>query len=618
MKIPTFSLRPLLILLALAALFAAPRAFACGGFFCNTQSPVNQAAERVLYIQQGADITVHIQIRYQGPAEKFSWVLPLQAVPTVTTGSDAIFAALENATRPSYSLQYEPGDANCAFPICQYAMAASSDGATGGTKGANGVVVLQEANVGPFESKVISGETGADLQAWLTANGYDQPKATTGLLDAYAKEKFVFLALRLQKDKTDGDLVPIVLKMKELSPCLPLRLTQLAATPDMPVYIWTMGPARAVPKNWLHVVLNEKAIDWLSNGGNYLTVASKAIDQASGHAFTTELAQKAANVSLQFGNTNWNPTAMAAVTDPGKYLNQLLMTLGNGQAKQLQPIIKKFIAKVAEFAATSDQEYYQCLQNDCCYQGACQSGYQCYGNCGAIKLAASKQAFDSKAMTKAIQDEIVQPLQDVQKAWAETAYLTRLMTLVSPEEMNKDPIFAWNKDLPAVKAQHMAKAAPICISGSKEAVRAEITLENGDKFQVPVPIKKDNEMCWGAYSYYGQNDGKGPLLADGGQPAAKVQVLDESGQPIEIEPTVADKVDAQLNEAKVGTPSLPADFLKSLPAVTWNPNPTAAAVSNASGGTSAGGGCSAGGSSGGAGLVLLALGGLFLLRRRPT
>ncbi len=602
------------LLAAASALFAAP-AWACGGFFCNSQSPVNQAAERVLYIQDGAQITVHIQITYQGPSQHFSWVLPLQSVPTLKAGSDSIFTVLEYATRPSFTLQYPNNDPNCHFPFCAYPMeaGATNDKNTTDTSG-GGVTVLASANVGPYETKVIQGDTGADLQKWLTDNGYDQPAATTGLLDAYAKEGFVFLALRLQKAKSDGDLVPIVVQMQEPSPCLPLRLTQLAANPDMPVIIWTMGPARAVPKNWLHVVLNWKTINWLTAGDNYLTVASKAIDQASGHAFTTELAQKAADVKLQFALTGWNPTALAAITQPGTYLNTLLQTIGNGQSKTLQPIIQSFIPKPAAFASLTDQEFYSCVQQDCCYTGNCGNTYACSGNCGPIKQAMAQQPFDAKGMTQAIADGVVQPLADVQAAYAKTPYLTRLMTLVSPDEMNKDPIFAWNKDLPTVSAQHVATAKPLCGSGSTEAVVAQITLDDGSSYEVPMPASLTPGTCYGPYGYNSTNTGKGPIVGEGGEPAEKIEVLDESGAPIEIDQSFADQVDAELNNAKLGQPSLSAEFVKALPPITWNPDEPTVAPPTVN--TTTAGGCSAVPAAGSGALALLVAGVVLALRRR--
>ena len=611
-----FPRRALLALTTLASLVTSAPAWACGGFFCNTAQPVNQAAEHVLYVQKDDGITVHIQIKYQGPSTKFSWVLPLSSVPTLKTGSDAIFSVLENATRPYFQLNYLPGDDQCGFEQCQYAMAGGEgDSNGGGTKSGGGVTVLQEAKVGPYDSKVIAGTSGVELQKWLQDNGYDQPAATAGLLDSYAKEGFVFLALRLQKDKTDGDLVPIVVQLKETSPCLPIRLTQLAANPDMPIVIWTVGKARAVPKNWLHVELNEKTINWLGGGDNYLTVASKAIDQASGHAFTTEFANSTQSLPLQFAPPAWNPTTLSAITAPGTYLNQLLSMIGNAQSSQLQPIIHKYIPKPAQFASVTDQEFYGCIQQDCCYASPCgPSSYACSGACGDYKKAVADQPFDAAAMTKEIGDGVVVPLQDAQEAYNSGKYLTRLMTLLSPEEMNKDPIFAWNADLPTVSNAHTATAKPLCEPGTKVATRAQLQFTDGAQLVVPLPPKKNPYDCFGYYSYANTDTATGPIVAAGGQPAKSVQVLDESGQPIVIDPSAADKVDAALNDAKPGTPSLNADFVKSLPPVTWNPDATGSAV-NA--GTSTGGGCTAGQS---ADVGLLAVGcaavaGLLLRRR---
>jgi len=59
--------------LATNAIWASP-AQACGGFFCSQAQPVNQAAERIIFSQNGdGTVTAVIQILYQGPSEHFSW-----------------------------------------------------------------------------------------------------------------------------------------------------------------------------------------------------------------------------------------------------------------------------------------------------------------------------------------------------------------------------------------------------------------------------------------------------------------------------------------------------------------------------------------------------------------
>ncbi|MGZ3459633.1 MAG: hypothetical protein ACXU86_14155, partial [Archangium sp.] len=61
-------------------LLSAPRAEACGGFFCS-QVPVDQAGERIVFGINGNAVEAHIRIQYQGDARKFAWVVPLQAKP---------------------------------------------------------------------------------------------------------------------------------------------------------------------------------------------------------------------------------------------------------------------------------------------------------------------------------------------------------------------------------------------------------------------------------------------------------------------------------------------------------------------------------------------------------
>src|SRR3954469_1847995 len=90
-----------------SALGASP-AQACGGFFCSQAQPVNQAAERIIFADNGdGTITAVIQIQYQGPSESFSWLLPIGSVPQgdeLGVASDIAFTRLQAATNPQFNL----------------------------------------------------------------------------------------------------------------------------------------------------------------------------------------------------------------------------------------------------------------------------------------------------------------------------------------------------------------------------------------------------------------------------------------------------------------------------------------------------------------------------------
>src|SRR5882724_2860300 len=65
-----------------ASAFTSGVASACGGFFCNQSQPVNQAAEGIIFADNGdGTVTAVIQIQYQGPSAAFSWLLPISSAP---------------------------------------------------------------------------------------------------------------------------------------------------------------------------------------------------------------------------------------------------------------------------------------------------------------------------------------------------------------------------------------------------------------------------------------------------------------------------------------------------------------------------------------------------------
>ncbi len=556
--------------LALTALFVASPAWACGGFFCF-QQPVDQSAERILYVVDDAAVTLHIQISYTGDDDQFSWVLPLAKAPAqnadgtyLNVGSDAVFSILESSTRPIFQYTVPNQPTNCYIGGGCFA----EDSGTGGGGGPNaggggGVTVLLKENVGPYEAVVIQGATGKEVRDWLNANKYVQPDSSEALLDAYAKQGNVFLALRLQKDKGAGDLVPIVVKIAEPGPCLPIRLTQIAAAPDMPIVAWVLAAKRAIPKNFLHVVINDAVVDWLQYGANYKTVVSKAVDQGSGHAFATEYAQPTTDLKknyVSFVNAGWNTAALASITDASKFM-QTMFSQGFSGTTIVRNLFKKYISKPAQFASVADADFYTCIQNP-------------YGQapCSDWEAAVKAQPFDAKAFAADLETLIVKPMTAVEgQFFAEGRYLTRLYTTMSPEEMTKDPIFAYNAGLPTVDRVHTATALPICEGTQTMASKVELTFADGHKLTVDVP-KPDYQNCYYPGNAANPTTSTQPLIAGGGQPAKQVQVLDESGDPLDIQPLgTADLVDAELNNAKVGTPSLSDEFKKSLPKVDWDP-----------------------------------------------
>ena len=328
-------------LMVACALLAAPAVSACGGFFCS-QVPVEQSGEHILFSVEGKAITAHIQIQYSGPAEKFSWVLPLPEAPSdLAVGTDTLFSALRAQTDPRFEIKWEFDEGCGSENNCEFAAAGGDPSAN--DDGGGSVTVIASGEVGPFTFEIVKAEEGAgdELFTWLKNNNYDQPPEAEGLVKHYVNQDYVFVGLKLQKGKEAGDLQPIVVKYEsELLACVPLKLTAIAASENMPVRSWILAKARAVPINYFHAILNAKAYDWLScavnanygwwGGGNgacsdaYNKLVGDAADEANGHAFVTEFAGKSDIMDEQvYREGQFDLKQLESKTTPGQFLQEM-------------------------------------------------------------------------------------------------------------------------------------------------------------------------------------------------------------------------------------------------------------------------------------------------------
>ncbi len=286
--------------LAMLLMSAPSTAFACGGLFCNSVPgtpgpPVVQNAERIAFGVDGSTIEAHVQIFYEGDPIDFAWVVPVPSEPELLLGSDALFDVLADQTRPQFIVEFaEEGRCTPRQPVrlgCAADFALSADTDRGGiVDTGNGVDIIDESQVGPFETVTLKADSATQLLDWLQDNNYELPDDLDPILAPYVAGNSYFVALRLQNDRDTGDIEPIVMRYQGEKGMIPVQLTAIAAADDMPFEVYVFGGSRAVPENYLHVVPNPAAIDWLSAGSNYGEVVTRAVDAAGGKAFVTDFA----------------------------------------------------------------------------------------------------------------------------------------------------------------------------------------------------------------------------------------------------------------------------------------------------------------------------------------
>jgi len=446
-----------LLMVGAVSFTAIPEAEACGGFFCSNL-PMDQAGEEIAFEMTPDYVMAIIKIFYQGEAEDFSWILPLQSVPEVGTSSGAIFERLHNRTDPTFDLQglweNQCGGWWFAFP--------EADGGVGG--GGNGVLVLDSGQVGPYDYTVVESDDVTALTNWLYENDFEQPEEATPLIAHYVEKDFVFLALKLSAGSATGDIVPVTVKTTAAEPCVPLVLTQIAAVEDMPVRLWIFGDERAVPTNWLHVKPNLVHLDWFSVAGwgsnplqMYEEILKKAVDEAAGHGFVTDFAGDSEILEDAF-------------YQEGQYDVSGL----EGETNGVQFVLKVQDVFFASNELLSVLQKFFPMPQSLVDQGVSEN--QFYNNPQSFQSEYDQIDYDPAVVIAELDARIVQPLKDMAAIVAARPYLTRLTTFVSPDEMDRDPLFGFNPDLPEVSKHHVASLTMVCPEVETNYVE-DITIE---------------------------------------------------------------------------------------------------------------------------------------------
>lgn len=265
---------------------------ACGGFFCS-QMPVDQSAEVIVFtVNPDRTVTMVVQIAYQGSAPEFAWILPLAEVPDVeslATFPQLALSALNANTGPQFQF---PNDPDCWGGL---EFDASANGVPGSRADGGEVIVHIDTVVGPYGVAVVESTDPEALIRWLREHGFRVTSPMEPYIRQYTDSGLKFLALRLTNEATAADIQPFRLTLPGDVPGIPLRMTALAAEPEMGILVFIFGDRRYGPANWPEVFVDDADIVWRPNTWplqtNWSALVAGAVDEAGGQGFLTELAE---------------------------------------------------------------------------------------------------------------------------------------------------------------------------------------------------------------------------------------------------------------------------------------------------------------------------------------
>lgn len=562
--------------LGVTTLGAAQSAWACGGCFSppvpqggNTLQTVVQDAERVVFHQdpKTKQSTVWVEVRYTGLAEDFGWVLPLPKQPTVTVGSSLLFDRLDARMAPKVKL-IPMGDENCRQPRdgCEVppqqdaggswgyadASVAMDSGATGGGE-APQVQVLDHGQAGPYDFAVVKSDKAQPLMDWLDARGYAVPKSALPIVDSHVAKGDVFVAIKLSNGNGINLIRPVVLTMDDAEPCVPLRLTSIAAQDDMTVSVTVAGPGRAVPKNYLHVQINPLRLNLFAGANNYPNAVSAAIDEAAGRAFVTEYSQTGAQVGSLF---LYGGALLDTISDANN-LYDLAMAMGSYGEGWLHADVAEIFEKqigvtklMTKLGAKTPTEALGWLWSCGSMWSGGMEWLPCTppGASGFLEASEAKKIpVASKGLAAGLKEGIIDPIHKVADGLKSADRVTRMLLRISPAEMDRDPMFGFNKALPTVSNQLNVRYRRVCSEGWWPPTRSRVAIDGLDGSWVfPGTIWNGNG-----------NNAQDPRFKDAPL-AMSVELLDESGGPMILDPSEIALVDTAIQGAVPGKASLPS------------------------------------------------------------
>jgi hypothetical protein len=413
----------LALLLCCTTYVEAPLASACGGFFCGRQ-PVDQTAERILFKVNQDSVTMIVQIAYAGPAPEFAWVLPLANVPdpdTLGTFPQAALTALDANTGPLFT----SACLRLATPAAANAGGTAASASDAGPEA--GVSVHFRAEVGPYNVAAIESEDPMALYEWLQTNGFNVNSMMLPYIRTYTAEHMKFLALKLRKGEDTSDITPFRFDLPGTTPSIPLRMTALAAEPEMSILVFVLADQRFDGANWPRIEIHDDQIAWAGDRWNPFTnwaaLVARGVDEAGGLGWVTELAGSTADIVWLLENSSFASAddmkagqELRSLIGESTYLTRLYSRI-SAEEMGVDPSFRKInggdvssIHQLSGFVDGVDQCDDQVIRADPCRFTSCGAGGICrpvmppgatepVAGCGCVSGAAARTTFDPASVS---------------------------------------------------------------------------------------------------------------------------------------------------------------------------------------------------------------------------
>ncbi|MBU6399658.1 MAG: DUF2330 domain-containing protein [Verrucomicrobia bacterium] len=169
--------------------FVAPR------WVWDKARDINEPSQKAIILYDAGREDLILQVKYEGPAAEFGWLIPVPGQPVVEKASMGAFYELSQLTQRRF------GGGTTLQTL-------TSGISRGPYRPPPPVKVIEEKTVGAYDIAVLSTENADALNQWLQTNEFKFPPDHTDVLDYYVRRHWCFVAVRVHLDKSGRALGP--------------------------------------------------------------------------------------------------------------------------------------------------------------------------------------------------------------------------------------------------------------------------------------------------------------------------------------------------------------------------------------------------------------------------
>jgi hypothetical protein len=249
---------------------------------------VSSPRQEAVLMTDGQRVRVILRTHFARGPREVAWVLPVPARPTdIRAEQEGLFEELERETAPRFTMRHAR----------KSGFACSSAAEHGGMALDAPMKVLETGSAGMYDYAVLSARDGAALRGWLNANGYLMPPGAGQVLDAYTRDNWHWLAMKLRPgDDARPTLAPrpITYTYKDTRLVFPMVISRISAAPRNEIVLYILARQKHEATNWSNATVRPETIehDHRSPSGTTYEKLFDDLARRERHVFVTEYANR--------------------------------------------------------------------------------------------------------------------------------------------------------------------------------------------------------------------------------------------------------------------------------------------------------------------------------------